>query len=118
MHGRYLGSFPTADEAALCYARHVGKVATEQLEERQQLLARPMTSSEALAEAEKEGLVLIVTNDRRNISGGYKGVRLDKVTGKFQVRHQHQNKRKHLGIFHTAEEAALCYARYMRDTGR
>ena len=35
-----------------------------------------------------------------------------------QVRHQHQNKRKHLGIFHTAEEAALCYARYMRDTGR
>ena len=67
---------------------------------------------------EKEGLVLIVTSDRRNISGGYKGVRLDKVTGKFQVRHQHQNKRKHLGIFHTAEEAALCYARYMRDTGR
>ena len=104
-----LGSFLTAEEAALCYARspEAQAVAVALLE------PPPMTAEEALRQAEAEGLTLVRSSGSNT---GYKGVRF--VSG-----YQHGSKSKPyqaavwrgkavtLGTFATAEEAALCYAR-------
>ena len=92
----YLGSFETAVEAAVCYARHA--------------LSQQAEEAEVVEEA--EGLRLHLSS---NNSTGYKGVRNALnggnkpyaaqicVQGKGQV---------YLGSFKTAVEAAVCYARH------
>ena len=101
----YLGYFATAEEAALCVARSPeGQYAAERA-----AAAPPLTSEEALQQAQAEGLTL-----RKATNGtGFLGVRLDKPgkTKPFQARVTRDGKVVSLGHFVTAEEAALCVAR-------
>jgi len=104
-----LGTFATAEEAALAYARSP---------EAQAAVAAaaappappPMTAEEALRLAEAEGLTLLKSEGS---STGYKGVSFDRKmkTTPHQAQVWRGGKKVTLGYFATAEEAALCYAR-------
>jgi hypothetical protein len=99
-----LGYFVTAEEAALCLARSPeGKAAAAK--------GAPLTSEEARQQAKAEGLTLRVAKNKT----GYFGVNFNKpgqpkpyVT----LFRRGTGKRVRLGSFATAEEAALCIARY------
>eukprot|EP00964_Phaeocystis_antarctica_P061729 scaffold36916_cov60-Phaeocystis_antarctica.AAC.2 len=103
-----LGSFATAEEAALCVARTPeGRAAAA---ERAAAEAPPLTSEEARQQAPVEGLTLLVADN----TAGYSGVSLNLQAGKskpYEARVRRGGKRVHLGCFATAEEAALCVAR-------
>ena len=98
----HLGSFATAEEAALCVARSPeGQAAAAK---------RPaLTSEEARQQAQAEGLTLLVAKNKT----GYFRVSLDQPgrPKPYQVRVKRGGKTAHLGYFATAEEAALCVAR-------
>jgi len=95
-HAKFLGSFDTAVEAAVAYAKAVGGSA----ENRANGLA-------PLADTEAEGLKL---HTSPNSNSGYLGVR-KKSCNKFCVKY----KGKHLGSFASAVEAAVAYARAVRQ---
>jgi predicted secreted protein len=101
-----LGSFATAEEAALHVARSPeGRaVAAERA-----AAAVPLTSEEARQQAQAEKLTLLVAEN----SSGYFGVKLDKpgLFKPYQARVKRGGKAVHLGMFATAEEAALHVAR-------
>ena len=103
-----LGTFATAEEAALCVARSPeGQTAAEKV-----AAAQPLTSEEARQQAQAEGLTLRVAKNK----AGYFGVsRLTEpgLSKPYQARVQRGGKDMHLGSFVTAEEAALCVARSM-----
>lgn len=108
-----LGKFDTAEEAALCYARSP---------EGQAYLAAArapaplfMTSEEALRLAEAEGL----TFEPSESSSGYKGVAMDsrRTHTRFKADIRVSGKNIAIGYFETAEEAALCRARAMKERG-
>ena len=69
-----------------------------------------MTAEKAVRQAEAEGLTLLKSEAS---STGYKGVTfISSCKSKpYQVKVRRGGKTVHLGIFATAEEAALCYAR-------
>ena len=72
-------------------------------------MAAPLTSEEALQQAQAEGLVLLVTGSKT----GYYGVYLSK-SGQpkpYQARVRHGGKQVSLGYFATAKAAALAVAR-------
>ena len=102
-----LGSFATAEEAALCIARSPeGKEAAKR-----PAAAPPLTSEEARQQAQAEGLTLRVADNKT----GYSGVYVDTRGGRSKP-YMTQVKRRggtdvSLGSFATAEEAALCVAR-------
>ena len=105
----HLGSFATAEEAALCIARSPeGQAAAKR-----PAAAPPLTSEEARQQAEAEGLTLLKADNKT----GYFGVTLCKAerqAGRSKPYHAQvtrDGKRVHLGSFATAEEAALCIAR-------
>jgi predicted secreted protein len=102
----YLGSFATAEEAALCVARSPeGRAAAA----KRAAAPAPLTSEEARQQAQAEKLTLLVADN----STGYFGVHLGKP-GKpkpHQAQVRRGGKMVHLGYFVTAEEAALCVAR-------
>ena len=101
-----LGSFATAEEAALCVARSPEGQAVAA---KRAAAPPPLTSEEARQQAQAEGLTLGVAKNR----AGYVGVNLDK-RGKlkpYQARVQRGGKAVSLGTFATAEEAALSVAR-------
>ena len=104
---RYLGTFDTAEEAALAYARHVGKErAARETAEATVKAQGPLTAEQARAAAEREGLELIPANHDcrfRGVCHNY---------GKFATKVWEGGQRRHLGSFDTAEEAALAYARW------
>ena len=94
----YLGTFATAEQAALAYAR---------TPEAQAEAAKPapLTAEEVVAQAAAEGLTL----ERSNRTAGYKGVSLQ---GRSYLAVLYRNsKQVYLGNFATAEEAALTVAR-------
>jgi hypothetical protein len=101
-----LGSFATAEEAALCVARSPeGRAAAAE----RAAAAVPLTSEEARQQAQAEKLTLRVAEN----SSGYFGVWLDKP-GKpkpYLARVWRVGNDVSLGSFATAEEAALCVAR-------
>jgi len=100
-----LGSFATAEEAALCIARSLeGRAAAERA-----AAAPPLTSEEAQQQAEAEGLTLVEADN----TAGYFGVHLDRsgASKPYLARVWRGCKEVHLGSFVTAEEAALCIAR-------
>ena len=101
-----LGYFASAGEAALCYARHVGaeRAAAEAAEARGEG-PRPLTPDEARAKAAAEGLELVPSSSNKT---GFKGV---SKRGNRYI--SQSDKRRYLGIFETAEEAALYYARHV-----
>jgi hypothetical protein len=98
-----LGCFATAEEAALCVARTLeGQAAAAER-------AAVLTSEEARQQAQAEELALLVAE---NVTG-YFGVYLANP-GKprpYQAQVRRAGKKVNLGMFATAEEAALCVAR-------
>ena len=121
---KYLGTFWTAAEAALAYARHLGPqgsasaaAATAKAE-----LPSP-TEEEVRRVAALEGLT-IVANPRRHSATKFQHV-AKTACGRFQAwdyspNHQGGKKstvRISLGCFRTAHEAALCYARHLGSAG-
>eukprot|EP00964_Phaeocystis_antarctica_P102858 scaffold68160_cov58-Phaeocystis_antarctica.AAC.2 len=106
--GKYvhLGSFATAEEAALCVAQSPeGLVAAAE----RAAAVPPLTSEEARQQAQAEGLTLRVADNKT----GYLGVYLNQrsKTKPFEVQVRRAGKSVNLGCFATAEEAALCVAR-------
>ena len=100
----HLGSFATAEEAALCVARTPERQAVAQ----RPVAAPPLTNEEARQQAQAEGLTLLVTENKT----GYFGVAHKPGRSKpYQAHVRRGGKRVHLGYFVTAEEAALCVAR-------
>jgi len=100
----HMGSFATAEEAALCVARlPEGRAAAQKAP-----AAVPLTSEEALQQAQAEGLTLRAAKN----TAGYFGVSHRKGKRKpYQVQVARGGKDVQLGCFVTAEEAALCVAR-------
>ena len=100
----HLGSFATAEQAALCIARSPeGQAAAQRA-----AAPPPLTSEEARQQAQAEGLTLRVADNKM----GYYGVRHQPGRPKpYQARVTRSGKGVHLGCFATAEEAALCVAR-------
>eukprot|EP00964_Phaeocystis_antarctica_P030484 scaffold17220_cov65-Phaeocystis_antarctica.AAC.5 len=95
-----LGTFATAAEAALAYAR-----TPEAQAQVANLKPAPLTAVEVVAQAAVEGLELETSSN----AAGYKGVKLDH--SRYQARVQRAGKEVNLGSFVTAEEAALAAAR-------
>ena len=116
-HGRelFLGAFATAEEAALQYARHVGKeqAAREAAQAAEVAEAPPpMTAAEALAEAAREGLTLATSAINQT---GFKCVSFH---ANCRLPYEAyamlpDRKQRSLGCFATAEEAALRLARHL-----
>ena len=108
---RYLGSFATPEEAALCYARHIGaeRAAAEAAEARV-AVPQPLTADEARAAAASEGLELATSSSGET---GFKGVVKHHDKYAARVTAVLPRSKRHLGSFATPEEAALCYARYV-----
>jgi len=100
----HLGRCATAEEAALCYARSLeGRAAAAE--------PPPLTTEAALRQAEAEGLTLLRSESSNS---SYKGVSFKGSCSRakpYQANLCRGGKLVHLGIFATAEEAALCYAR-------
>jgi NADH:ubiquinone oxidoreductase subunit D len=101
-----LGCFATAEEAALCVARtpEGRAVAADRA-----AAAAPLTSEEARQQAQAEKLTLLVAEN----TTGYFGVHLDKPgqPKPYKAQVKRGGKLVYLGMFATAEEAALCIAR-------
>jgi len=100
-----LGSFATAEEAALCIARSPeGQASADRA-----AAAPPLTSEEARQQAEAEGLTLRKADN----TAGYFGVSHNNPgqPKPYQAQVTRGGRRVSLGCFVTAEEAALCIAR-------
>ena len=101
-----LGSYATAEEAALCVARSPDGQA---IAAKRAAALPPLTSEEARQQAQAEKLTLLAVDNK----SGYLGVHLSNPGQlkpyKAQVRRG--GKMVHLGTVATAEEAALCVAR-------
>ena len=103
----HLGSFATAEEAALCYARSPEAQAAAAAPPE----PPPLTAEEAVRQAGAEGLTLLQSETS---STGFKGVSFNGNRSKpYQayVSRGGKSTQVNLGYFATAEEAALCYAR-------
>ena len=99
-----LGCFATAEEAALCVARSPeGQAAAEKA-----AAAPPLTSEEARQQAQAEGLTLRVAENTTGFLGVYHQPGRSKP---YKAEVTRGGKLVHLGMFATAEEAALCVAR-------
>ena len=102
----HLGSFATAEEAALCVARSPeGQAAAKTAA----AAPPPLTSEEARQQAQAEGLTLRVADN----TAGYFGVRLNNpgCPKPFSAQVWRGGTTVSLGSFAVAEEAALCVAR-------
>ena len=111
----HLGYFNTAEEAAVAYARsEYGRADAAKL-----LQPRPAPTpagAEAIRQAEREGLTLTASSSSNT---GYKGVCYrpkQQGSQKYELKVRDGGKQVRLGLFATAEEAALFYAR--REAGR
>ena len=112
----HLGTFATAEEAALCYAHDIAANGAPALSTaaKAAIAPAPLTAEEALRQAEAEGLALQPTDSPT----GFKGVVFGSSKFKpYQAQVRRGGKHVHLGTFATAEEAALCYARYVAANG-
>jgi len=101
----HLGFFSTAEEAALCVARTPeGQEAAEQAAK-----PPPLTSEEARQQAQADGLALLMSDNKAGYFGVY--VTQPGQPKPYQAQVWRGGKDVYLGIFATAEEAALCVAR-------
>jgi hypothetical protein len=114
-----LGSFATKEEAALAFARYAGRDGLARIKADKAASERPpMTDEQVDAQADAEGLQLI----RDNNASGFKGVhvlRANRLQGRpaFEVSVYYDGRHNHVGIYATAAEGALAYARQLRRTG-
>ena len=98
----HLGNFVTAEEAALCIARSPeGQAAAASP-------APPMTSEEVRQQAQAEGLTLRVATSKSGFFGVHHQPHRPKP---YQAKLTRGGKEVYLGLFATAEEAALRIAR-------
>ena len=95
---QYLGSFGTAVEAAVAYARHAGP-------------APPPKPKPAVVE-EFDGLRLHLSSKN---SMGYLGVSPVSGSGRFQAQLRDNGKQVYIGTYDTAVEAAAAYARTLKS---
>ena len=111
-----LGYFDTAEEAAFAYARsEYGRADAAKL--LQPRAAPTAAGAEAIRQAEREGLTLATSGSSSN--SGYKNVTFkpkERGSKKYELRVWVGGKMVFLGMFATAEQAALFYAR--REAGR
>ena len=105
----HLGSFATAEEAALCIARSPEGRAVAAAAAERAAAPPPLTSEEVRQQAQAEGLTLLVAKN----TTGYFGVNLTHPgrPRPYQAYVRRGGKQVSLGYFATAEEAALCVAR-------
>eukprot|EP00966_Prymnesium_polylepis_P209751 4858154-Prymnesium_polylepis.1 len=101
-----LGTFNTAEAAALAYARHIGPEETAAAAA--EAAGPELTAEQAKAQARAEGLVLVGAATET----GFKGV--SRSRGSFQARAYEGGKMINLGYFRTPEAAALAYAYHMK----
>ena len=105
-----LGSFATAEEAALCVARSPeGQEAAKRAAAPPPAPPAPLTSEEVRQQAQAEGLTLLKADNKT----GYFGVHLVHPgrPKPYQAQVRRGGNQVSLGTFATAEEAALCVAR-------
>ena len=103
----HLGRFATAEEAALCIARSPeGRKAAR--EAATPPAAAPLTSEEARQQAQAEGLTLRVATSKSGFFGVHHQPHRPKP---YQAKLTRGGKEVYLGLFATAEEAALRIAR-------
>lgn len=93
----YLGTFPTAVEAAVAMAKYMQERGEDEDED------------DGLP-SESQGIEL---HKRRKLASGYLGVYKDK--SRFQARLGHNGKQISLGQFDSAVDAAVAVARYMKE---
>jgi len=105
----HLGSFATAEEAALCVARSPEGRAAAKAAAAAPSPVPSLTSEEAQQQAQAEGLMLLEADS----TTGYFGVRHNgrAKTKRYGARVWRGGKDVDLGSFATAEEAAWCIAR-------
>ena len=103
-----LGSYATAEEAALCVARSPEGQAAAAKAEAAALPTSPLTSEAARQQARAEGLKLRVADNKSGYFGVY---HQPGRTKPFKAQVRRSGKDVSLGTFATAEEAALCFAR-------
>ena len=108
----HLGTFATAEEAALCVARSPAGRAAAKRAAAAADAAPPLTSKEARQQAHAEGLTLLKADNQ----AGYFGVyhchgRAKPYLATVRRDGNQVSKPVTLGRFATAEEAALCVAR-------
>ena len=107
---QHLGMFPTVEEAALAYARHLGKEQSAQEAAKAAEEAAAMTAEEVQAAADKEGLELVRSDDNKT---GFRNVTLNTQNKRrpFDAMISLDGRGKQfLGCFVTPEEAALYLA--------
>jgi len=104
-----LGSFATAEEAALCVARSpAGQAAAERVAAAARPRPTPPTREQALRQAQAEG----VTLRRADNKTGYANVYVNYARTKpYHAQVSRMGSHITLGSFATPEEAALCVAR-------
>jgi len=95
----YLGTFPTAVEAAVAMAKYMQERGEDEDED------------DGLP-SQSQGIEL---HKRRKLASGYLGVYKDK--SRFQARLSRNGKQVSLGQFDTAVDAAVAVARYMKERG-
>lgn len=115
---KYLGTFFSAEEAALAVARYLG---VERITQRQKTGHQMLSAAQALELAEAEGITLELAppgpapGRRSNTSNVYKGVsssaRACCKARPYRATHRVGSESKFLGNFATAEQAALEIAR-------
>ena len=103
----HLGSFTTAEEAALCLARLPERQAAAAAAAAAVLPKVPLTGEQALQQAEAEGLTLRKADNK----AGYANVSVMSGAKPYIALVGRSGGKVHLGSFATAEEAALCVAR-------
>ena len=104
-----LGSFSSAAEAALAYARHLGPAGCAAATAPPAAPEQPMTEAEARRLAAEEGLELLPADNHtgfRGVSTKGNGSRMP-----YQAKIRKEGKQRSLGTFTSPFEAALAYAR-------
>ena len=108
-----LGHFRTAEAAALCYAQNIAVHGAPKLSKREAsevARAAALTAEEALRQAAAEGLTLHKSDNTSGyLSVSYHGT--SKALKKYSPKVWRDGKPVLKGVFATAEEAALAYAR-------
>ena len=110
-HTQYLGAFATAEEAALEYARFIGKEAALALAAQEE---PGMTAEEVEAAVKAEGLTLV--RSKKNTASGFKGVR-EGYRGNWSANVMRAGGNNVIGNFKSALEAALAVARELGKEG-
>lgn len=105
IHGKVtnIGTFSTAVEAAICYAKYVESLGVA-------VDVFPGRVTEA------EGLLLHLSEESKSKRGntGYLGVST-RSCGRFRAQYRRGGKIANLGTFATPLEAAICYAKYVQS---